>query len=78
MNLIRRMVGAGCLMLALAVVSLACPSPDPGIMETPPCSSAQFMGDEPVVASQPETQDAPDAVDLTTVAANLLTALLIF
>lgn len=78
MNLIRRIVGLVFLTSTLAVVALACPSPDPGIMETPPCGSPQIVTDDPIVPSQLETQAAPDSVNLTSVAADLLTALLLF
>jgi hypothetical protein len=78
MNLVRRIAGAVFLISTLTVVALACPSPDPGIMETPPCGSPEIVLDDPGVAGQLETEAAPDSDELTTIAAKLLTALLLF
>lgn len=78
MNLVRRTIGVVFLISTLAVVALACPSPDPGIMETPPCGSPQAVVDDLIVASHLETEAAPDSAELTTIAANLLAALLLF
>ena len=58
-----------------------CQPPVPGIMETPPCSSAQITPDDPVASAEPSvsTSSASAMVEISVTTLDvLLTALSIF
>jgi len=65
-------------MLAVAALTgatqtLACAPPDPGIMETPPCATAQLAPDDSVAPGQTSTPpSASDAVSLGDIAVDVL------
>jgi hypothetical protein len=40
----------------------ACPSPDPGIMQSPPCSAAQLVSDESATQTVGSTTVTEDSV----------------
>ena len=54
MKHLKRLGAAIALTFVFAFAAFAdCPPPVPGIMDTPPCSSAQITPDDPVVSTEP-------------------------
>jgi hypothetical protein len=82
MSLMKRLIAVVSLTIVLGATALAgdpptC-APDPGIMQTPPCSIAQPATDDSTVPGQIPTPPASQSVDLVTVAEDAITTLLLF
>ena len=82
MKHLKRLVAAIALTFIFALSALAdCQPPVPGIMDTPPCSSAQITPDDPVASTEPSesvtSNSASVEISVTTLDV-LLTALSIF
>jgi hypothetical protein len=80
MKNLRLLVGAVVVTVSLglmtpAVAQLAC---NPGEMMGPPCATAQIVNDNPTNPGIIETPPVAENIDLTSVAAEVLTALLLF
>jgi len=84
MNLLKRTIGVFALMsmLGMAVVAsepnpVSC-SPTDGIIQTPPCASAQLVTDDPNAPAQIDPQPASDTFDITSIVEEALMAFLLF
>ena len=82
MKHLKRLGAAIALTFVFAFAAFAdCPPPVPGIMDTPPCSSAQITPDDPVASEKPSesvtSNSAGMEISVTTLDV-LLTALSIF
>ena len=82
MKHLKRLGAAIALTFVFAFAAFAdCPPPVPGIMDTPPCSSAQITSDDPVASAEPSesitSNSASVEISVTTLDV-LLTALSIF
>lgn len=80
MSLMKRLIAVVSFTIVLGATAFAddpptC-APDPGIMQTPPCSTAQSATDDPTAPGQIPTP--PASVDLFTVAEDAITTLLLF
>ena len=83
MKTFKRLGSAIALTVVFAFAAFAdCPPPVPGIMDTPPCSSAQITPDDPVTPAQPgesSISTAPNVVEISATTIDvLLSALSIF
>jgi len=82
METLKRLVGLIALTFVFAFAALADCLPDPGIMNAPPCTSAQITPDDPIASAEPsESSTSPSAgvveISVTTIDV-LLNALSIF
>ena len=82
METLKRLVGLIALTFVFAFAALADCPPDPGIMNAPPCTSAQITPDDPIASAEPsESSTSPSAgvveISVTTIDV-LLNALSIF
>ena len=82
MTTLKRLGAVIAMTFVFALSALAdCQPPVPGIMETPPCSSAQITPDDPVASAEPSesitSNSAGVEISVTTLDV-LLTALSIF
>jgi hypothetical protein len=81
MNHLKRLVVSLSLISVLTVTAFAgeiqTPPCAPGEMQTPPCSSAPLIADDPVDEGQPSTPPAGDTIDLSSVAADVISVLLV-
>jgi hypothetical protein len=83
MKHLKRLGAAIALTFVFAFAALAdCQPPIPGIMETPPCSSAQITPDDPIGSATPSESSisgAPNVIEISVTTLDvLLTALSIF
>jgi hypothetical protein len=83
MKTLKRLGAAIALTLVFALSALAdCAPPIPGIMDTPPCSSAQITPDDPVASAEPiapSISSAPNVIEISVTAIDvLLSALSVF
>jgi len=83
MKTLKRLGAAIALTFVFAFAALAdCPPPDPGIMNAPPCSSAQITPDDPVVSTEPTESSASGSAAIVEITEStidvLLSALSIF
>ncbi len=83
MKTFKRLGSAIALTVVFAFAAFAdCPPPVPGIMDTPPCSSAQITPDDPVASTEPgesSTSSASNVVEISVTTLDvLLSALSIF
>lgn len=84
MNRIKRTIGVLALtsMLGMTVMATepsppSC-SPTDGIMQTPPCATAQSVTDDSSAPSQPETSPTSSTLDVTSTVEEALVAFLLF
>ena len=82
MTTLKRLGAVIAMTFVFALSALAdCQPPVPGIMETPPCSSAQITPDDPVALAEPSVSSASSsaAVEISEATIDvLLSALSIF
>jgi len=83
MKTLQRWGAAIALMFVFAFAAFAdCLPPEPGIMSTPPCSSAQITPDDPVVAAEPSesfTSSTPNVIEISVTTLDvILSALSLF
>ena len=82
MKTLQRLGAAIALMFVFAFAAFAdCLPPEPGIMSTPPCLSAQITPDDPVVAAEPSESSTSNSASVEISATTLdvlLTAFSIF
>ena len=82
MKHLKRLGAAIALTFVFAFAAFAdCPPPVPGIMDTPPCSSAQITPDDPVVSTEPSASVTSNSagVEISVTALDvLLSALSLF
>ena len=81
MNNLKRLVVSLSLISVLAATAVAgeiqSPPCAPGEMQSPPCSSTQLATEDSTVSGQTDTPTAADTLDLTSVAVDALSALLV-
>jgi hypothetical protein len=72
MNNLKKLVVAFCLMSVLAITAVGgeipsppCPPPDPGEIQTPPCSTAQLTTDDPTNPGETQTPPPAETVVIT-------------
>ena len=80
MKHLKRLVAAIALTFIFALSALAdCQPPVPGIMDTPPCSSAQITPDDPVASAEPRESSTSSVIEISVTTLDvLLSALSLF
>jgi len=77
MKNLKRLGAAIALLLVFAFASFAdCLPPEPGIMGTPPCLSAQITPDDPVASAEPSASSTSSASNVTEISVATLDVLL--
>ena len=80
MKTLKRLGAAIALTFVFALSALAdCQPPEPGIMQTPPCSSAQTTPDDPVTSAEPSESSTSSVIEISLTTLDvLLNALSLF
>ena len=80
MKTLKRLGAAIALTFVLAFAAFAdCQPPIPGIMDTPPCASAQITPDDPVASAEPSESSTSSVIEISVTTLDvLLGALSIF
>ena len=83
MKTLKRLGAAIALMLVFAFAAFAdCLPPEPGQVNTPPCSGAQITPDDPAASAEPSelsTSSAPNVIEISVTTLDvLLSALSLF
>jgi hypothetical protein len=82
MKILKRLVAAIALTFVFEFAAFAdCQPPEPGIVNAPPCSSAQITPDDPVASAEPSespTFSASNVIEISVTLDVLLRALSIF
>ena len=79
MKTLKRLGAAITLTSVFAFAALADCPPDPGIMNTPPCTSAQITPDDPTASAEPSESSISSVIEISVTTLDvLLSALSIF
>ena len=80
MQTLKRLGAAIALTFIFTLAALAdCPPPEPGIVNTPPCSSAQITPDDPIAPTEPSASSTSGVIEISVTTLDvLLSALSIF
>ena len=80
MKILKRLGAVIAMTFVFALSALAdCQPPVPGIMETPPCSSAQMTPDDPVASAEPSEPSTSSVIEISITTLDvLLSALSLF
>ena len=73
MKALKRLGAAIVLTFVFAFAALAdCLPPDPGIVNAPPCSSAQITPDDPVASAEPSESSTSGAIEISVTTIDVL------
>ena len=73
MKTLKRLGAAIALTFLFAFAAFAdCAPPEPGIISTPPCSSAQTTPDDPVASAEPSELSASSVIEISVTTLDLL------
>ena len=80
MKILKRLGAAIALTLLISFAAFAdCLTPEPGIMNAPPCSAAQITPDDPVASAEPSESSTSSVIEISVTTLDvLLSALSIF
>ena len=77
MKTLKGLAGVIALTFAFAFAAFAdCLPPEPGTMNSPPCSSAQITPDDPVASAEPSQSSTSSAPNVIEISVNTLDVLL--